>query len=129
MSYLADIERVLQEVIKPPPGEGAVPDFFARPVGLSLGPDIQAIKFCFELPDIIEAEIELEDLLDLGSLKLIDDELLIAHVIAQRDWATHPHTLLLGGRDLVDLHRKSGELPSHLSRHTFALHRTDAAQI
>ena len=29
----------------------------------------------------------------------------------------------------MDLHRKSGELPSHLSRHTFALHRTDAAQI
>ena len=29
----------------------------------------------------------------------------------------------------IDLHRKSGELPSHLSRHTFALHRTDAAQI
>ncbi len=29
----------------------------------------------------------------------------------------------------LDLHRKSGELPSHLSRHTFALHRTDAAQI
>ncbi len=32
-------------------------------------------------------------------------------------------------RGSVDLHRKSGELPSHLSRHTFALHRTDAAQI
>ena len=30
---------------------------------------------------------------------------------------------------VMDLHRKSGELPSHLSRHTFALHRTDAAQI
>ena len=32
-------------------------------------------------------------------------------------------------RRWLDLHRKSGELPSHLSRHTFALHRTDAAQI
>jgi hypothetical protein len=29
----------------------------------------------------------------------------------------------------LDLHRKSGELPSHLNRHTFILHRTDAAQI
>ncbi len=33
------------------------------------------------------------------------------------------------GIEILDLHRKSGELPSHLSRHTFALHRTDAAQI
>jgi hypothetical protein len=29
----------------------------------------------------------------------------------------------------LDLHRKSGELPSHLNRHTFVLHRADAAQI
>jgi len=33
------------------------------------------------------------------------------------------------GGDSLDLHRKSGELPSHLNRHTFILHRTDAAQI
>jgi hypothetical protein len=29
----------------------------------------------------------------------------------------------------LDLHRKSGEIPSLLSGHTFVLHRTDTAQI
>ena len=42
----------------------------------------------------------------------------------------HPHDATIDAlRQWLDLHRKSGELPSHLSRHTFALHRTDAAQI
>ena len=30
---------------------------------------------------------------------------------------------------MVDLYRKSGELPSHLTGHTFVLHWADAAQI
>ena len=55
----------------------------------------------------------------------------------QKNWRTDheekPKTGAAGERDSrrdqLDLHRKSGELPSHLSRHTFALHRTDAAQI
>ena len=49
----------------------------------------------------LELEIAPEDVDDGPSLVLVDDELAVFDVVAERRHAAHPHALLLGGGDLV----------------------------
>src|SRR6266550_6930669 len=57
-----------------------------------------------------------------SGLVSIDDELAVFHVVSERWHAAHPHTLFLGGSDLVahtlanDLALKLGEGQQHVER-------------
>ena len=98
---LADVATVVQEI-----GEGTSGERDAAkgaPIGARahLADDSPVAEIGQQRPDAAELEIAPEDRSDPLGVLLMDDELLVPAIIAERDIAADPDTLALGGRDLV----------------------------
>jgi hypothetical protein len=98
---LANVAPVVQEI-----GEGASGERDAAngaPIGACahLGNDAAVAQIGQQRPDAADLEIAPEDGSDPLGRVLVDDELLVPALIAERDIAADPDTLALGGRDLV----------------------------
>ena len=65
------------------------------------GDDPKAIQFVFQPPDRSEFYIESEDLVDGVGLYPVSHQSSVIDIVSQGHRPTHPHPLLLGGRDLV----------------------------
>ena len=81
----------------------------------ALGDDASAVEFGDQLAEGFQLEIEPEDGADGLGLGLVDDELLVLGVIAQRHRAAGPFALAPGGRDLVP-DPLGGQLPLELGK-------------
>ena len=88
----------------------------------ALAHEIQPVEFGPEQRDRAQFRIAPEDQPDGRRLRLIDDQLAVLDVIAERHVAAHPHALLLRRRDLVadalagDLALELGEREQHVER-------------
>src|SRR5271170_6530375 len=106
MAYLlvtnfAQVDRVRQQLVKsaarklPAPRSHSVfrhPDF---------GDDLTALQIISQEPDGTEFEISLVDVFHCHGFGPIDYQPAIADVVAQWRYPAHPHSLALGGGDLV----------------------------
>jgi hypothetical protein len=106
MLDLATIVPVLQQVVE---GAAAKPQTAHGPPAAGhpgLGANALRVEFCFEGGDRAKLQVALEDPADDLGLGLVDDEDMVAGIIAKRQDAAHPESLGLGGGDLVaDLNR------------------------
>ena len=109
---LAAVDPVLQHVEQgaAPEGPPRLADHPFRPQPL------------LEEADGSERQVVRIDAAHRRGLGLVDDELAVAHVVAERHGAAHPHALALGGGDLVadalagDLALELGEGEQHVQR-------------
>ena len=81
----------------------------------SLAPDAGAGKLIPQGVNRLEGEVAPENVNDDAGLLLIDHQLTVAHVVAERRHAAHPHALLLGCGDLV-AHALPDDLALELSK-------------
>ena len=88
---LADIDPVVEELV-----DVALVDQLAP-----LGPDILGPQRADQLGGRAELDEPLEDHPDGRGLGLVDDQLAVLDLVAERDEAAHPHALPAGGRELV----------------------------
>src|SRR5271154_1646667 len=68
---------------------------------LDPGNDPARLEIAHQEPNSPEFEVALEYVPYGSSFLLIDDQLSLVNVVSQRARASHPHSLALGGRDLV----------------------------
>src|SRR5215831_4911754 len=123
MGNLAAVNAILEHKIKRSPADWAAAAVFcAVASNTTLAHDTAGRKLLLEIANRLEHQISLEDVdHDLGFI-LIDDQLAIFDVVSERRHTTHPHTLLLGGRDLVahaladDLALELGKGEQHVQR-------------
>jgi len=66
-----------------------------------LGLDVLALEFGYQLPHTTEFEVEREDTSDECGFRGMWYELACFEIVSERNRTTHPHSLLLRGRDLV----------------------------
>src|SRR6266516_6349810 len=80
-----------------------------------LAADSFLIKVDFKFGNTAECQIALKDQPHGFSLGDIDDEFALLNVIAERDGASHPHTLAAGGGKLI-ADALAGDLPLKLGK-------------
>jgi hypothetical protein len=98
---LTEIHAILQEI-----GEGTVGEGNATPIFGDLGvatfrDDAPAIELANQLAERSALKIELENGLDRLGLVLVDDELLVLGIVAERRGAARPFAFFAGSRHLV----------------------------
>ncbi len=119
---LAAVDPVLQHQIEGAAGERLPAPAAARGARPLLAPDARRLELLLEQPDGAERRITPEDVPHRLGLGGNDDELAIAHRVAERRHAAHPHPLLLRCRDLVadalagELALELGEGEEHVQR-------------
>src|SRR4029077_715473 len=65
------------------------------------GAETVPVKALLEQAYAAELAVALEDMSDGRGFGFNHNELAVAHLVAERDRTPHPHTLALGGRNLV----------------------------
>src|ERR1019366_4718370 len=97
----AEGNRVRQQPVQSPAGKMAASRSHAVFRHPDFGDDLAALQIAPQEPDGTEFEISLIDVFHRRGFGPIDHQLVIADVIAQRRHPAHPHSLALGGGDLV----------------------------
>ena len=120
MGDAADIDRVRQDLVDMPPAEQAAARRAARAIDADRNPKALSVELLFETHHASRLEIAAEEgAHDLGMI-LDDVQCAILDPVAQRDYAAHPHPLLLRSGDLVpdplarDLPLELGEGQQHV---------------
>src|SRR5579875_464698 len=119
---LAGIDRVGEEGIEGTPGEGLAARSGAVRGHSDSGAEAARVEVLLEPAHAAEGEIGGVDVSDCRGLGLVDDELAILDVVAQRNDAPHPQPFPLRCRDLVadalarDLPLELGEGQKHVER-------------
>ena len=119
---LAAIEVVLQDQIQDAARERPAAGETATGALALLAADASPVEFLLEERDGAELGIAPEDHAHRLGLGLVDDQLAVPDVVAERDVAAHPHALGLRRRDLVadalagDLALELGEREQHVER-------------
>ena len=101
VSDFSDVDPVAKQVGQRAAGEWDPANSMPGGEPAHPGLDASAPQVLHQEVEAAEIEIALEDEPDLLGLLLHYDELAIPHLVSERDGATHPHPLLLGGGDLV----------------------------
>src|ERR1017187_4571655 len=97
----AEVDRVRQHLVQSPARKLAASrshTVFRHP---DFGDDLAALQIVSQEPDGTEFEISLIDVFHRRGFSRVDHQLVIADVIAHRRHPAHPHSLALGGGDLV----------------------------
>src|ERR1700679_2141989 len=101
MSDATDVDRVRQDLVDVPPAEKPAAGRAARAVDADRKPRILSVELLFETHHASHLEVSpKEGAHDLGMI-LNGMHSAIRNPIAQRDYAAHPHSLLLRSGDLV----------------------------
>ncbi len=98
---LAPIDAVPKHFIKGPAGEWLAAGGPAKSIHADFADDATLVEVVLEVRDRAEFAVAPEDVSDGPGLGVIDHQLSVLHVVAERRHAAHPHALLLRGRDLV----------------------------
>src|SRR6476469_1421538 len=98
---LTEIDAVLEKIGEGTIGEGDRTIEFGDLGFAPLGDDTPVIEFSHQLPERLQFLVEAEDGSDGLSLFLVNDELLVLAVVAERHGAAGPFALASAGRDLV----------------------------
>src|SRR5881394_209112 len=94
-------------------GEGNAADSLAGLQGPHLGDDAALAKVCHQEMEAAELKVASEDDSNAFGLSVIDRDLAVLGVVAERGHAADPEPLALGGRDLV-ADALGGNLPLEL---------------
>src|SRR5258705_10680803 len=97
---LPDIKRVRQDLVKVTARKGQTADRSAAGRRIWLGREIEAKEFGPDPLDVLDFQKQVKDRPDRHGLGFIDGEGVLS-VVADGYPASHPHSLLLGRRDLV----------------------------
>src|ERR1700674_4177625 len=95
------IKRVRQDLVKVAARKGQTADRSTAGRRIWLGREIEASKFSLSQLDVFEFQKQVKDRPDGHGLGFIDSEGAVLAVVADGYPASHPHSLLLGCRDLV----------------------------
>lgn len=101
VSNFAPVDRVLQQGIESAAREPVSTRQDATGTLAPLADNADPVEFVAEQPDRSEFRIAPEDHAHRLGFGVIDDQLAVLNVIAERDIATHPHALSLGGGNFV----------------------------
>jgi hypothetical protein len=124
MHDLAAIDAVLQHVAEGSPSNRLTPVRPAIRRCAVLADDAGCIEMLLKQAHRTQFLIAPEGIADGLSLGLVDDQLAVLQVVAERWLAAHPHPFLLGGSDLVanalasDLPLELGKGQQHVQRET-----------
>src|SRR5262249_9495700 len=111
----AKVDPVLEEIGEGAVGEGDAALVF-RDLGVApLGDNVPAVKLGDQFAERSQLEIQLEDGANSLGLGLVDDELLVRGVIAERNGTARPFPFLAGSRNLVP-DPLGGKLPFELGK-------------
>ena len=97
----AEVNRVRQHLVQSPARKLPASRSHAVFRHPDFGDDPAALQIAPQEPDGTEFEISLIDVFHRRGFSRIDYQLVIADVVAERNRAAHPHSLALGGGDLV----------------------------
>jgi hypothetical protein len=99
--HLSDVKPVAKEISERAACEGNATNGLPCLQGPHLGDDAPVAQVRHQQVEAAKVEIAAEDGPDAVSFSIIDGDLSVLRVIAERRHATDPKTLALGGGDLV----------------------------
>src|SRR5882757_4614274 len=95
------IKRVREDPVEVTARKGQTADRSTAGRRIGLGREIEANEFGLDPLDVFEFQKQVKDRRDGHGLGFIDGEGAVLPVVADGYPASHPHSLLLGSRDLV----------------------------
>src|SRR5215471_8846721 len=101
MNDLAEIDPVLQHQVQSTAGKPISTPGSARRTQPGLAEDALGFQLFLQQADRAQLEVAPEYMTDGFGLGLVDEQFPVPGVISQGRIASHPHSLLLRGRDLV----------------------------
>src|SRR5438045_5005146 len=92
---------IAQQVVQRPPTVAYPTLLSAAARDPNLANDVRPPQLCLQGRDRTELKVLLEYVSDRLGFSIVDDELTVLDVVTERQVAALPHTLALGGCDLV----------------------------